>query len=393
MAVMPYTKQPYNPKPVINRRIMRRILLILLIVGCQKPNTDYQFWHAMGGPLGDAVSYIVSKTKLKEVNLGSYNTLSQRLISFAISKRLPLISQTFPSWAVEFYKKGLVIPIDSVLPDSVINKIHPKLLEEVKYKGVLISIPFNKSVPVIFYNANLMDSLGLKVPKTWDELREVCINAKRKGIWGFAFSIDPWIFYTIFKQKGGKDINFNSPEGLEALNYLRNLVLVDSCAYLGSGYSHQDDFASQKVLMIWATSVSYAFMKPKVKFKMGVVPIPVDKYDSVVISGTNLTIFKGHRQDEYREVVNFVSLFLTDSIQMFWSSRTGYSPITKINLAPKELIPVFKQIERATYEPKMEIWMRGRRYFATEVMEPVLKGILSPEEALKGYEKILKTLE
>ncbi len=343
--------------------------------------------------MGDALSEIVSRSGLKEVNLGSYNTLSQRLISFAVSKRLPLIAQTFPSWTRQFFKKNLVMPAYKVVPESLLRKIHPRLLQEVKIDGKVVSIPFNKSVPVIFYNADLMERYSLNVPKTWDELEYVCKKAKEKGIWGFAFTIDPWIYYTIFKQKGGKDLKFNSKEGLETLEFLRRLILEDSCAYLGSGYSHQDDFASGKVLMIWATSVSYVFMKPKISFKLGVSPIPVDRYDSVVISGTNLTIFTGHSENEYREVVRFIAFFLQDSIQKFWSERTGYSPITDINLSPEELKPVFKQIDRATYEPNTEIWMRGRRYFATEVMEPVLKGILEPSEALKRYEKMLKVLE
>jgi len=347
----------------------------------------------MGGPLGDALSKIVSKSGLKDVNLGNYNTLSQRLVSFAVSKRLPLIAQTFPSWTRQFYKNNLVVPAYKVVPESLLRKIHPRLLEEVKIDGKVVSIPFNKSVPVIFYNEDLMERLSLSVPKTWDELEYVCKKAKEKGIWGFAFTIDPWIYYTIFKQKGGKDLNFNSKEGLETLEFLRRLILVDSCAYLGSGYRHQDDFASGKVLMIWATSVSYVFMKPKITFKLGISPIPVDKYDSVVISGTNLTIFTGHSEDEYKEVVKFIAFFLQDSVQRFWSENTGYSPITDINLSPEELREAFKQIDRATYEPNTETWMRGRRYFATEVMEPVLKGVLEPSEALKRYEEILKVLE
>ncbi len=346
----------------------------------------------MGGPLGDVFTGIVSKTRLREVSFGSYNTLAQRLVSAAMSKKLPLLAQSFPSWSLEFYEGDLILDAKSVVPDSLLAKIHPKLLAEVETAGVYIAIPFNKSVPVLFYNADLMDSLGLSPPKTWEDLRKVCRSAKERGVWGFAFTIDPWIFYTIFRQKGGEGLNFNSPQGVETLEFLRGLVLEDSCAYLGSGYSHQDDFASRRVLMIWATSVSYVFMKPKVRFRMRAAPIPVDRYDFVVISGTNLSVFKGHTDEEYREVVRFVSLFLSDSVQRFWSKSTGYAPITDLNLADEDLREVFKQIERADYEPRTPLWMRGRRYFASEVMEPVLKGVLAPKPALERYEKLLKTL-
>jgi len=342
--------------------------------------------------LGDAFTYIVSKTRLREVSFGSYNTLAQRLVSAAMSRKLPLVSQAFPSWSLEFYDKGLVLDARSVVPESLLSKVHPRLLAEVETSGVYIAVPFNKSVPVLFYNADMMDSLGLSPPKTWDELRSVCLEAKRRGVWGFAFTIDPWIFYTIFKQKGGKGLNFNSPEGISTLKFLRSLVLEDSCAYLGSGYSHQDDFASRRVLMIWATSVSYVFMKPKIRFDMRASPIPTDRYDSVVISGTNLSIFAGHTPEEYDEVVRFVSLFLSDSIQRYWTTYTGYAPITNIDLADEELKEVFSQIERATYEPRSSLWMRARRYFATEVMEPVLKGFMEPEEALQRYEELLRIL-
>jgi len=373
--------------------MLRKLIALLLLLSCRKANTDYQFWHAMGGPLGEALESILSRTNIKGVNLGNYNTLSQRLVSFGISGYFPLIAQTFPSWTAEFYNKDLILPAEGILPESLIKKIHPKLLEEVKLDGKIFSVPFNKSVPVIFYNLDLMEKLNLKVPKTWDELREVCVSAKKAGIWGFAFSKDPWIFYTIFKQKGGNYLNFNSREGIESLKFLRDLVLKDSCAYVGSAFSHQDDFASQRVLMIWATSVSYVFMKPKIMFRMRAAPVPVDRYDSVVISGTNITIFKGHSEEEYKEMVRLFEVFLDDSVQRFWSSSTGYLPITNPDLGPEDLREAFRQVERATYEPKSEIWMRGRRYFSTEVMEPVLLGVLDVETALKRYEKLLKTLE
>ena len=372
---------------------MIRRFLPLLLLSCRRADTDYQFWHAMGGPLGDALRVIVSKTNIKEVNLGSYSTLSQRLVSFALFGHFPLIAQTFPSWTVEFYKKDLIVPAEEILPENLLSKIHPKLLEEVKLDGKIYSIPFNKSVPVIFYNADLMEKLNLKVPKTWEELKEVCVSAKKKGIWGFAFPKDPWIFYAIFKQKGGRDIDFNSKEGIESLKFLRDLVLKDSCAYVVSGYSHQDDFANQKVLMIWATSASYVFMKPKVEFRMGVSPIPVDRYDSVVISGTNITVFRGHSEEEYMEVIRLFEVFLNDSVQRFWSSSTAYLPITDPELGPEDLKEAFRQVDRATYEPRSEVWMRARRYFSTEVMEPVLFGVLDVETALIRFEKLLRTLE
>ncbi|NPB03074.1 MAG: extracellular solute-binding protein [Thermotogae bacterium] len=372
---------------------MRRLILIFsLMFSCSRGDTSYQIWHAMGGPLGDAFSYVISGTKLKEVSFGSYNTLAQRLVSAAMSRKLPLIAQTFPSWSLEFYDKGLILNVKEIVPESLLKKIHPKLLAEVETSDVLLAIPFNKSVPVLFYNADLMDSLGLNPPRTWEDLKDVCVEAKRRGVWGFAFSIDPWIFYTIFRQKGGTGLNFNSPEGIAALEFLRDLVLKDSCAYLGSGYSHQDDFASRRVLMIWATSVSYVFMKPKITFHMRAAPIPTDRYDSVVISGTNLSVFVGHSPQEYKEVIRFLERFLSDSVQRYWSAHTGYAPVTRLELADEELKEVFAQIDRATYEPRSSLWMRARRYFATEVMEPVLKGVLPPKKALNRYEILLKTL-
>ncbi len=134
-------------------------------------------------------------------------------------------------------------------------------------------------------------------------------------------------------------------------------------------------------------------MKPKVKFRMGALPIPVDRYDSVVISGTNITVFRGHSKEEYMEVIRLFEVFLNDSVQRFWSSSTAYLPITDPELGPEDLKEAFRQVNRATYEPRSEVWMRARRYFSTEVMEPVLFGVLDVETALIRFEKLLKTLE
>ncbi len=98
------------------------------------------------------------------------------------------------------------------------------------------SFPFNKSVPLIYYNADRFDSLGVVPAETWEEQRELLklftedTNADGDMLddtdrWGTAFGTSVWTFECFLSQAGGSLLNrdstataFNSPEEGKPLN-------------------------------------------------------------------------------------------------------------------------------------------------------------------------------
>lgn len=406
---------------------MRKKLIILSILGLflsctsQKSETT-TFWHAMGGPLGDALKKIVndynsqSSQPITLVNLGNYYTLSQKIMGAVASNTPPTAAQMYESWASELLAANKIEPIEnylSLVDSAKLAHVFPVLIEGNKWGDTLVTFPFNKSVPVFYYNIDLFEKYGIKkFPETWDEFREVAkkltIDENGDGnpeIYGTAFTIDVWIFATILYQKGGKlldgdSVCFYSEEGIETLTFLRDLIFKDRCAYLGTGYSHQDDFANGRVAMIWGTIVSYAFMKDKINFRLGIAPVPHDKYRTVVISGTNVGIFKGVPTNFKENFVKFINYFLEDSVQAYWASHTGYVPLTRTAFDNPALenfvskVPGLKeamlQVEYGDYEPRDPVWFTGRRILSEEGIEPALRGYAEPEQSLKRARDLIQ---
>lgn len=100
-------------------------------------------------------------------------------------------------------------------------------------KGVLLGVPTNGNVLVLYYRKDLYEKAGLKVPQTWDD---VLANAKAlhkpPATYGFVvrgardsilFDFSPFLFShggTYFANAAGGDysVTLNSPQGLAALD-------------------------------------------------------------------------------------------------------------------------------------------------------------------------------
>jgi len=403
--------------------MIRRILPVLLPVlfACRgSPSSEVTLWHAMGGPLGVTLRSIAQEfheatgSSIRLVFMGNYATLSQKLMAAAVARNLPVAAQVYESWTSELREAGKLVPVGrDFLPDSLLADVFPPFLEANTWEDTLWTFPFNKSVPVLYYNRALFDSLGFSPPRTWAEFvdlaRQLTLDADGDGKperWGTAFPVDVWLFVCILYQMGGKIFDGDrvavaDPPGVQALTLLKGL-LDDKVAYLASGYSHQDDFAVGRVAMVFGTIVSYQFLHDKLAFPLGVAPIPqVDpEHPITVMAGTNLALFTGYPDSAYQTVRDFLRFFLQPDVQVRWVLGTGYLPLRRSVLEHPGLQDLFRevpgmreamlQVEYAVTEPRDPVWFTARRYLSTEGLEPALRGVLSPEASLKRAARMIQ---
>src|SRR5215467_13567866 len=159
--------------------------------------TEIQFWHAMGGNLGETVNEIANgfnasqkEFKVVPVYKGSYTeTLTAAIAAFR-AKQAPHIVQVFEVGTANMMAaKGAVYPIYQVMADAN-EPFGPKAYIGPVYgyysttDGKLLSMPFNSSTPVLYWNKGLLQKAGLdpnKPPKTWPELGEMAKKAVAAG--------------------------------------------------------------------------------------------------------------------------------------------------------------------------------------------------------------------
>lgn len=419
--------------------VIMAIIMSMLLLSCGKSETTSTkttllFWHSMGGPLGSALNNLIQdfndsqkEIKVEAVSVGNYTALTQKLTASIQAGNQPDLAQLYENSTVDYIKSGVLVPVedfiaqDPQLMEDIQSDFFPVFISSNTYEGKIWTFPFNKSVRVLYYNKDMFLKFGFDpdtTPETWSDFIEyskvICAERDEKG--------NPYIYLTninssatqlvnLILQAGGKiyedgEVLFNSKEGIEALNYLRTLVVDSNVAYISEGYEGQNDFLASEVAMYEGSSVSMAFMasENKLKFNIGIAPIPSFRTNKNVISGTNIAIFKSNPKKE-KAAWEFIK-WLTDKKQTAqWSYDTYYMPLrmSALEVSPlkerlandKNLFAVYEQLNFADTEPSISEWRKTR----TDIEKFVLEPIYNENKALKDKElkilldKVAKDLE
>ncbi len=393
---------------------MRNILLSivslsLLLIGCAKDDrVVVDFWHVMGGPLGRRLDEMISdfnqlhpEGRVRSVHMGSYDVLAQKLMGAIASGSPPVLAQMYESWTDQFWEAGELQPMQAFILEETsfdLEDFYPVFIQDNTYDSVLVTLPFNKSVPVFYYNVDILEENSIDhFPRNWLEFRDVCERVRAPRVWPTSWPIDVWYFSTMLYQHGGilydevnREPRFNSREGIGVIEYLVNLVR-DSLFYLSPGFQRQDEFMSGNVVMIPASVVSWAFMKGKSVFRMGVAAFPQGPEHAVVIAGTNVGMFKKSSTAQQKLGWEFIKWFLDPENQVRWTEASYYLPtrrratntdaFKKFVAENPEYEDIVLQLEFAQTEPKVKEWFTGRIYL-NEAMEEAMRLERTPRQAL-----------
>ncbi len=412
------------------------LLISLLACGNSHRSSDGDlqviFWHAMGGPLGEFLEDTLITEfnathpgiEIIPVSMGNYRALCQKILASVMAGDTPVVAQAYETWTSQLIRGNALVPLDSLMEldsEEITERwnsdFFPVFQRNNTYDGRIYSFPFNKSVPALYYNVELMDNLGLQPPDTWEDYRMVLLALTLDGNndgdllddcdrWGTAFTPSVGMFENLLLQRGGVLLNsdstrtaFASAEGIDALQLLIDLIYTDGSARISSGYTHQNDFADGKVGIVQGSIVSLAFMENTMErmeesgedvFTLGIAPLPADREQGVVIAGTNVILFKSD-PDLVAAGWKFIKWFTEPRQQARWSAATGYIPATRSSFDHPEiqerlqkypgLMDVMLQVEYAQFEPQRTFWYDGR-LFLSEAVEIALYGRMSAEDAL-----------
>jgi multiple sugar transport system substrate-binding protein len=412
----------------MSRRVLIWAVLLLLLFGCKgaggtSGKTEVVFWHAMPGTLGDALNRLVdefnrthSDIHVKAISMGDYRALSTKLMAAMQTNQRPDVAQAFESWTAKLIEGNNIVPMDDFIKNDPsftkesIDDIFPVFRESNTINGKLWSMPFNKSVRVMYYNKDMLFVNGInpnKPPVTWDDFRaysrKLTQDKNHDGtpeIWGTTLTVSAWQFENLLLQAGGDILSedgtrsrFQEEPGIQALQYLSTLLNEDKSAYLSTGKDSQNDFLAGKVGMMEDSSVSLAFMQATgINFVLGVGPIPVKETKRNIISGTNVVIVRNKNPKVEKAAWEFVKWFTDTKQTAKWSEDTYYMPVRKSALEEPglkkrlemypEIALVYDQLNYATFEPQQAAWFEARKYLEENVLERVMRKQATPRAAL-----------
>ena len=302
---------------------------------------EITFWHAMGGGQGEALESLVAdfekehpNIKVNLQNQGNYGDLNQILVATMQSPSdLPTITQAYPDWMLQFEDANLVTDLtDMVKGEDGIedyDDILPGVREEIEQDGKIMGLPFNKSTEVLWYNKTLFDELGLEVPKTYDELKEVSKKIyEEKNIPGVGFDSLPNFYATYLHNKGlemDKDLDITSPESVEAVNYHLDGIKDGYFRIAGTDQYMSGPFANEQVGAYIGSNAGEVYVKDGVedKFEYAAAPYPAE---SAVQQGTNIYMFDNADDAQKKAAFEFLKYLTSKEAQIKFALDTGYMP-------------------------------------------------------------------
>ncbi|WP_375057546.1 sn-glycerol-3-phosphate ABC transporter substrate-binding protein UgpB [Zobellella sp. DQSA1] len=324
--------------------------------------TQIQWWHAMGGELGGKVNEIADKFnqsqsdyEVKPVYKGSYGETMTGAIAAFRAKQQPHIVQVFEvGTATMMAADRAVYPVYQLMADA------DKAFDQGKYlsavtgyytdnAGNMLSMPFNSSTPVLYYNQDLLARAGVKPPATWEEMDTVGRKLLESGAkCAFTTSWQSWVQLENFAAL--HDIPFASENNgfagtevellvdrPEYLKHIRQLAEWSQSGLFKYGGRQSDSlplFYSGECAMFLGSSASYAGVKNNTPdFEFGVSKLPhwqeiKGNPQNSIIGGATLWVLQGHKMEEYRGVAEFFEFLASPEIQADWHQFTGYLPIT-----------------------------------------------------------------
>jgi sn-glycerol 3-phosphate transport system substrate-binding protein len=164
------------------------VVLFLFPAGAFAEPITINWWFAHGGRLGEKVQEIVadfnasqSEYKVVATYKGNYSDTMMAGIAAFRAKSPPHILQVYEvGTATMMSAKGAIKPVYEVMADSGLPFDPKAYLPTVTGyyttpEGKMLSMPFNSSTPVLWYNKDAFKRAGLdpnKPPQTWPEVAE-----------------------------------------------------------------------------------------------------------------------------------------------------------------------------------------------------------------------------
>ena len=347
------------------KTIRRSILAGLLAAAVSVPafaqqKVEVQFWHAMGGVLGERVEEIVKRFNASQdkytvvaTNKGNYDEVMNATIAAYRAKKAPQIVQIYERGFMSMLLSGAIEPVQDLLTAKKKNVDFADFIKPVasyyQYKGKLMSMPFNSSTPILFYNKEQFEKAGFAAPAdTWAELEKQLYTIKQKGAAECGSSLAGDYFWSLMenystvndqpwgtKSNGydGLDTEFvyNKSRVVGQVTRLQKWVNDGIIQIAGQGLSPEQLFTSGKCATFFASTAAHGSIErdPKIKWSATYLPHEADlTARNSSIGGATLWVMKGHKAEEYDAVASFLEFVASPDLQLWWHKVTGYVPIT-----------------------------------------------------------------
>lgn len=354
----------------------------------------------------------------------SYDEGHQTMIRQSMTSQLPDLYYAgfhlLPELATALARRKQIVDLGPLLAqeDAGWRKANyaEKILALGRVDGKQYGMPFNASMPIVYYNEELVRRAGGdpdRFPDRWDGVLDLArrIHAAQPDAAGISYDVhgwpDDWLWRAMILQAGGKMLNdagtetaFGGKVGLDALRTFRRFVTEGAMPLIDWDQSRQQ-FAAGKTGIYIASPANLKQVTDlnggKFKLRTAVFPID-DKQAGGAPTGGNAVLITSADPARQKAAWAFVKFVTGPEAQKMVVEMSGYLPTNQQAVGPEFLGPfydanpnfrtVVAQMDRSLPwqgypgSNSVRIWRTQR-----DIITAVMRGDESPEA---GLDKLVK---
>ena len=349
---------------------------------------EVQFWHGFAaGANQDATNALVSKfndahkgsIKVTATYAGNYDDTLAKFKAGIQSNQLPDMVQIYDIGTRFMIDSGVTQPMQVFIDhDKYSTKdLEPNILGYYQIGNKLYSMPWNVSMPLLYYNKDAFTRAGLdpnKPPQTLDEVRtaaeKLTIRDQNGQVtqYGFGAAIYGW-FLEQFTARAdqqycnngnGRDKNaakllINQPVDVKVVDWWQKMVGDGLALNTGRNTTDaQNAFKAGRTVMNLESTGTLRGYQSSVKFGLGTGFYPRSESSNAggpIIGGASLWIVNKKASYVQKAAWEFTKFLETPENQAYWHTHTGYFPVDT----------------KAANDPTDQQWMQQYPQFKTAI--------------------------
>lgn len=350
-------------------RVILMVFVIVMLVPVQAQDViELEFWHAMGGDLGEVVDELVGRFNESQdaivVNAtfqGSYDDTYNALLAAMETGTVPNVTQNFDLAAQTMIDTGILAETYALMDaDGFDSDVFiPAVRDYYSTEEGMVAMAFNSSTPIVYYNTEMLAAAGIEeVPTDWTftDFKEVCDIIQDSGVeYCVTFGQVGWYFEQILANSGGlyfdnnngrtgraTEVMFNQGEGVEVFTFLTDLFAEGYAPNLGNTWTDTDAaFLAGQAAMLFDSTAGARGIQDSAEFDVSTTYIPHSndsERNGVVIGGAALWLIDSGDPDVNAAAWEFMKFMSQEEQQITWHTGTGYFPVRASLQDNEELI-------------------------------------------------------
>jgi sn-glycerol 3-phosphate transport system substrate-binding protein len=359
----------------------------------------FEFWYGLSGDLSDRIQELCKNFNDSQadyeivcVSQDNYDNNLQNTIAAYRANKQPTVTQIFDAGTLDLMLSKAYLPINELMTSNGYkidwNNYFSGIASYYSTSGgELLSMPFNSSTAVIYYNTDALEAVGFNgLPATWEDVEDVARKLKAAG-YECPVAFDPtgaWQWFEQFSAAHNQPIatKGNGFGGLDAELIVSQGRFVDHLSWIKKMYDEglfvlkgkdvgetaNDAFVNAKCQISSSSVADHGTIGKQaiegMHWDVAMLPLWADtERTNTLVGGASLWTLKGKSEEEYKGAAAFYNFLATPEQVEWWSTVTGYIPVTNTGFEAMKANGFYdaapykgreKAIESLTFTPPTE---------------------------------------